>query len=166
MLSATEVLIVFGFVIALGVLATIDIALLNANKVSVRRLVDGPRGKTASGLALLLDNRMEVVTSIHIVIQLLMVTGAVLLVGALQRLAIPYSAAVFSAVVLTMFVVIVFRHLLPRIITHRNPEAILIYLFPLLQAVHLTLDPVSRLLVSGMNYFHRAEEGTEPEKEE
>ena len=54
MLSGTEVLIAVGFVIALGLLATIDIALLNANKVSVRRLVDGPKGKTASSLALLL----------------------------------------------------------------------------------------------------------------
>src|SRR5947208_451974 len=65
-----------------------------------------------------------------------------------------------------MLVIIIFRHLIPRIITHRNPEAILIYLFPVLQAVHLTLDPVSRLLVFGMNYFHQAEEGDEPEKEE
>ena len=166
MLSGTEVLIALGFVIALGVLATIDIALLNANKVSVRRLVDGPRGKTASSLALILDNRIEVLTSIHIVIQLLMVLGAVLLVGAVQRFPIPYSAAVVSAVVLTMLVIIIFRHLIPRIITHRNPEAFLIHLFPVLQAVHLTLDPVSRLLVSGMKYFHQAEEGAEPEKEE
>src|SRR5437868_2854604 len=166
MLSGTEVLIAVGFVIALGLLATIDIALLNANKVSVRRLVDGPKGKTATSLALLLDNRIEVLTSIHIVIQLLMVSGAVLLAGALQRLPIPYSAAVLSAVVVTMLVVIVFRHLLPRIITHRNPEAVAIHLFPVLQAVHLTLDPVARLLVSGMNYFHRTEDGVEPDKEE
>src|SRR5438128_11191926 len=150
MISGTEVLIALGFVFAHGLLATIDIALLNANKVSVRRLVDGPKGKTASSLALLLDNRNEVLTSIHIVIQLLMVSGAVLLAGALQRFPIPYSAAVVSAVVLTMLVIIIFRHLIPRIITHRNPEAILIYLFPVLQAVHLTLDPVSRLLVCGM----------------
>jgi putative hemolysin len=164
MLSGTEVLIAIGFIVALGLMATIDIAFLNANKVSVRRLVDGPRGKTASSLAVLLDSRIEVLTSIHIVIQLLMVAGSVLLFGALQRLPIFYSAAIILAVVLTMVAIIVFRHLIPRIITHRNPEAVLIHLFPVLQTVHLALDPVSRLLIAGMNYFHRTEEGEEPEK--
>src|SRR5215467_10735235 len=166
MLSGTEVLIAIGFIVSLGLIATIDIAFLNANKVSVRRLVDGPRGKAASSLALLLDGRIEVLTSIHIVIQLLMVAGSVLLFGALQRLPIPYSAAIILAVVLTMMAIIVFRHLIPRIITYRNPEAVLIHLFPVLQTVHLALDPVSRLLITGMNYFHRTEEGAEPEKVE
>jgi CBS domain containing-hemolysin-like protein len=147
-------------------MAMIAIAFLNVNKVSVRRLVDSPRGKTASSLAVLLDNRIEVLTSIHIVIQLLMVTGSVLLFGALQRLPIPYSAAVVLTVVLTMVAIIVFRHLIPRIITHRNPEAVLIHFFPILQTVHLALDPVSRLLLSGMNYFHKTEDGAEPEHEE
>src|SRR5215831_15032478 len=166
MLSGTEVLIAIGFIVAVGLMATIDIAFLNANKVSVRRLVDGPRGKTASSLALLLDTRIEVLTSIHIVIQLLMVSGSVLLFGALQRLPLPFSAAIILAVVLTMVAIIVFRHLIPRIITHKNPEAVLIYLYPLLRTVHLALDPVSRLLISGMNYFHRTEQGAEPAKEE
>src|SRR5215467_9813519 len=166
MLSGTEVLIAIGFIVSLGLIATIDIAFLNANKVSVRRLVDGPRGKTASSLALLLDSRIEVLTSIHIVIQLLMVSGSVLLFGALQRLPIPYSVAIILAVILTMLAIIVFRHLIPRIITHRNPEAVLVHLFPVLQTVHLALDPVSRLLITGMNYFHRTEEGAEPEKVE
>src|SRR5215831_14050930 len=154
MLSGTEVLIAIGFIVAVGLMATIDIAFLNANKVSVRRLVDGPRGKTASSLAVLLDSRIELLTSIHIVIQLLMVTGSVLLFGALLRLPIPYSAAILLTVALTMLAIIVFRHLIPRIITHRNPEAILIHLFPVLQTVHLALDPVARLLITGMNYFH------------
>src|SRR5215467_218626 len=166
MLSGTEVLIAIGFIVSLGLIATIDIAFLNANKVSVRRLVDGPRGKTASSLAVLLDSRIEVLTSIHIVIQLLMVSGSVLLFAALQRLPLPFSAAIILAVVLTMVAIIVFRHLIPRIITHKNPEAVLIYLYPLLQTVHLALDSVSRLLISGMNYFHRTEQGAEPAKEE
>jgi CBS domain containing-hemolysin-like protein len=166
MLSGTEVLIASGFIIALTLMSAIDIALLNANKVSVRCLVDGPRGKAASALTMLLDTRIEVLTSVHIVIQLLTVSGTVLLFAVLQRIPIPYTVSIAAAVVLMMLVIIIFRHLIPRIITQRNPEAFLVYLFPIVRAVHFTLNPVSRLLVSGVNYFYRTEEGTEPEKEE
>jgi CBS domain containing-hemolysin-like protein len=166
MLSGTEVLITTGFIVALTLMATIDIALLNANKVSVRRLVDSPRGKAASGLSLLLDMRIEVLTSIHIVIQLLIVSGTILLFAVLERTPIPYSAAIVTAVAMMMFVIIIFRHLIPRIITHKNPEAVLVRLFPVLRAVHFTMNPVSRLLISGLNYFHGTPEGAEPEREE
>jgi len=166
MLSGTEVLIAAGFVIALALMSAIDVAFLNANKVSVRRLVDGPGGKSASALAVLLDNRVETLTSIHIVIQLLLVSGTVLLFAVLERIPIPYSLSAAAAVVVMMFVIILFRHLIPRLITHQNPEAFLIRLFPILRAVHLTLHPISRLFRSGLDYFRRVEEGTEPKREE
>jgi putative hemolysin len=166
MLSGTEVLITAGFVIALVLLSTIDIALINANKVSVRRMVDGPRGKAASSLTVLLDSRVEVLTSIHIMIQLLLVSGTVLLFAVLERIPIPYTVSIAAAVTVMMFVIIIFRHLIPRLISHKNPEAVLLRLFPILKAIHFALDPFSRLLVSGLDYFYRMEEGAEPEKEE
>jgi CBS domain containing-hemolysin-like protein len=166
MLSGSEVLIVIGFVIALAAMSTIDIAFLNANRVSVRRLVDGPRGKSASAIALLLDTRVEVLTSIHIVIQFLIVAGTVLIFAVFERIPIPYTAAVVAAVVVMMLAIMIFRHLIPRIITHKNPEIVLVYLFPVLRAVHVTLHPVSRLLAAGLDYFHGPEEDAEPVKEE
>ncbi len=166
MLSGIEVLIAIGFIVALSLMSTIDVAFMNANKVSVRRLVDGPKGKAAASLATLLDTRAEVLTSIHILIQLLMVSGAVLLFAVFERTAMPYTGSVLAAVVVLMFFILIFRHLIPRIITYRNPEAVLVHIFPILRTVHLTLTPISRLLMSGLNYFHRPEAGAEPEKEE
>jgi len=166
MLSGTEVLIVIGFVIALALMSTIDVAFATANKVSVRRLLDGPKGKTALSLATLLETRTDVLTSIHILVQLLMVSGAVLLFAALQRTSLPYGLSVLTAVAVMMLLIMIFRQLIPRIITYRNPEAVLVYLFPILNAVHLILTPISRLLMAGLNYFHRTEQGAEPEKEE
>src|SRR6266850_4695039 len=131
MLSGTEFLIAGLFITALAVMSTIDAAFANANKVSVRRLVDGPHGKAASSIALLLDTRAEALTSIHIVIQLLQVSGAVLLFTELERLPIPYAASVVATVVVMMFVILIFRHLIPRIVTLRNPEAVLLRLFPI-----------------------------------
>jgi CBS domain containing-hemolysin-like protein len=147
-------------------MSAIDIAFLNANKVSVRRLVDGPGAKAAPALAVLLDNRVETLTSIHIVIQLLLVSGTVLLFTVVERIAMPYSVSVVTAVAVMMFLTIIFRHLIPRLITNKNPEAFLVRLFPILRAVDFTLHPISRLVRSGLDYFRRVEEGAEPKKEE
>jgi len=137
MLSGTALLIAGLFIIALVVMSTIDAAFEHANKVSLRRLVDGPSGKAASSIAVLLDTRAEVVTSIHIIIQLLLVSGAVLLFTVLERLPIPYTASLVATVVVMMFVILVFRHLIPRILTLRNPEAVLLRLFPIFTAAQM-----------------------------
>src|SRR5947208_12887939 len=60
MLSATELLGAVLFIAGLTVMSIIDVAFANVNKVSMRRLVDGPRGKAASSIAALLDTRTEV----------------------------------------------------------------------------------------------------------
>src|SRR5437016_8326868 len=166
MLSGTEVFIAALFTVALTLMSTIDVAFANVNKVAVRRLVDGPRGKAASSLVTLLDTRGEVLTSIHIVIQLLLVAGAVLLFTALEWRPIPYTASVIITVVVMMFVILIFRHLIPRILTIRSPELVLIRLFPIFRLAHFTLSPLSRLLMSMLRYFRRLEEEIEPAKEE
>jgi putative hemolysin len=165
MLSGPEFLIAGLYIVALALMSTIDSAFANVSKVSVRRLVDGPRGNAASSIAVLLDARAEALTSIHIIIHLLLVSGAVLLFMALERLSIPDTASVAATVVVMMFVILIFRHLIPRIITLRNPEQVLLRLFPIFRAAHFTLSPVSRLLMSTLNYFHR-EADEEPAEEE
>ena len=154
------------FIVALTLMSTIDIAFASLSKVALRRLLDGPNGKAASALAALLDTRPEVLTSIHVIIQFLLVTGAVLLFTALEGRPIPFSAAVIATVVVMMFVILIFRHLLPRIMTLRSPEVVLLRLFPIFKVAHFTFGPLSRLLMTTLNYFHRLEEEIEPAKEE
>ena len=166
MLSGTELLIASLFIVALTVMSTIDIAFANATKVAVRRFVDGPMGKAASSLGAVLDTRSEVLTSIHVIIQLLQVLGAVLLFTALEWRPIPYAAAVIATVAAMMLVTLIFRHLIPRIITLRNPELVLLRLFPVFRLAHVALNPVSRSLMRILNYFHRLDENAEPAKEE
>ena len=166
MLSGTELLIAGLFIVALTVMSTIDIAFANATKVAVRRFVDGPMGKAASSLGAVLDTRSEVLTSIHVIIQLLQVLGAVLLFTALEWRPIPYAAAVIATVAAMMLVTLIFRHLIPRIITLRNPELVLLRLFPVFRVAHVALNPVSRSLMRILNYFHRLDENAEPAKEE
>src|SRR5438094_10303949 len=166
MLSATELLAAVLFIAGLTVMSIIDVAFANVNKVSMRRLVDGPRGKAASSIAALLDTRTEVLTSIHIIIQMLLVSGAVSLFTALEQRPIGYTISVVVTVVVMMFVILIFRHLLPRIVTRRNPEFVLVLLFPVFKASHFILGPISRMFMSAVNYFHRLEDQIEPAKEE
>jgi len=166
MLSGTELLIAGLFIIALVVMSIIDFAFSEVNRVSVRRLLDNPKAKSAPQLADLLEIRTEVLMSVHIVIQLLLVAGAVFLFGAFGRREIPYVAGMPGTIALMMVIILLFRHLIPRLIAARNPEIILLRIFPVFRLTHLLLRPFTRVLMSSLNYFRRWEEEIEPAKEE
>jgi CBS domain containing-hemolysin-like protein len=114
----------------------------------------------------MLETRGEVLTSVHIIIQLLLVAGAVFVVTLFERRELRYVVSVLGTVGVMMFVILVFRHLLPRIITMRSPEGVLLRLFPIFKIAHSALRPVSLLLISALNYFHQWEREVEPAKEE
>jgi CBS domain containing-hemolysin-like protein len=166
MLSGTELLIGAAFIIALMVVSIIDVAFGNVNKVAVRRLVDRPKAKSAASLAALLETRAEVLTSIHLVIQLLLVAGAVFVFTGFERRQVSYAVSVFGTVGVMMLVIVLFRHLTPRVITMRSPELVLLRLFPIFRVVHIVLRPLSVLVMSAQNYMHQWEEDIEPAKEE
>jgi magnesium and cobalt exporter, CNNM family len=166
MLSGTELLIAGLFIAVLLVMSVIDIAFSAVNKISMRRLVDSPNAKAVPSLVTLLETRPEVLMSIHVVIQLLLVSGAVLLFGVFQRREIPYVGGALGTILVMVFVVLIFRHLVPRILTMRHPEIVLIKLFPIFKIIHYTVRPFSRPLSVALRYFHQWEEEIEPAKEE
>ena len=165
MLSGTELLISLLFVIALLTLSTIEVALSTVNKVSMRRLLDNPRVHFGRMLAALVDNRAEVLMSIQILLQVLLVAGAVFLFGAFGRRQIRYVTGMPGTIGVMFALILIFRHLLPRLIAARNPEKVLAGLFPIFKVCQLLMRPFARLLTRILNYFHRWEE-TEPDKEE
>jgi CBS domain containing-hemolysin-like protein len=166
MLNGAEILIAVLFLVALVLMSIIDVTFATVNKISIRRLLDNPRAKAAASLAALLESRFEVLMSIHIIIQLILVSSAVFLFRAFERRQIPYFAGAAGTVVVMMVVILFFRHLLPRIIAMRSPEVVLLRLFPVFRIAHFTLRPISRLLMVMLNYFHRWEEEMEPATEE
>jgi magnesium and cobalt exporter, CNNM family len=166
MLTGTEFLIGLLFVLALLVTSTIEAAFTAVNKVSIRRLVDHPGAKAASSLAAMLEKRAEVMTSIHLVIQLLLVLGSVFVFSAFRVREIGYGVPLAGTLVVMMIALFIFRHLLPRVITMRSPEMILLWLFPVFRMVHLAIRPLSLPLTSALNYFRKWEEDIEPTKKE
>src|SRR5262245_1384437 len=166
MLTGTEFLISTLFALAFVVMSIIDVAFTNVGKVAIRRLLDRPKAKAAPSLARLLETRAEVLTSIHIIIQLFLVGGAVFVFTLFERRQVRNAVSVLGTVGIMMLVILFFRHLLPRIITMRKPEVVLLRLFPILKIGHTALRPLSILLMSALNYFHQWEQDVEPAKVE
>jgi putative hemolysin len=166
MLDGTEFLIAASFALALLAMSVIDVAFTNVNKVVVRRLADRPRAKRAVALTAMLDRRGEVITSIHIIIQLFLVSGAVFVFTLFERRQVRPAISVIGTVIAMMFVILLFRQLLPRVIATRRPEIVLLRLFPILRISHAALRPLSLLLMSALDYFHQWEQDVEPAKEE
>jgi putative hemolysin len=166
MLSGTEFLIGLLFILALLIVSTIDASFSAVNKVSIRRLVDRPRVKAAPLLAAMVEKRAEVMTSVHLVIQFLLVLGSVFVFNAFRLREIGYGVPLVGTVGVMMVILVIFRHLLPRVITMRSPETILVYLFPVFKVVHLAIRPISLPLTLALSYFRKWEEDIEPAKEE
>jgi CBS domain containing-hemolysin-like protein len=166
MLNGTELLISCIFVILLLLLSIIDAAFSSVTRISVRRLLDGPKVKKATELATLVESRNEVLLSIHIAIQLVLVAGAVFVFTVFDRRGIRYSEGMTGTILLLFGIILVFRQLLPKLIAARNPEMVLVQLFSLFKVVQIVMSPFSRLITMILNYFHRWEEDLEPAKDE
>jgi CBS domain containing-hemolysin-like protein len=104
--------------------------------------------------------------SIHLLIQTLMVSGAVFLFSAFDRRDVAYVAGIPGTVVVMFVLIVLFRHLIPRLVVARNPEMVLLYLFPVFRLCVLFMRPFARAMTAVLNYFHSWEEEISPEKEE
>jgi putative hemolysin len=165
-LSATELGVAILFVLALLVLSIVDIAFINTSRLSFRRILDNPSIKVPPSLPPLLESRTEVLMSIHLLIQVLLVSGAVFLFTVFNRYDLPYVASLPGTIGVMFVIIMLFRQLIPRLIVARNAEMTLIYLSPALRLSWLLMRPFARLMTVVLNYFHSWEEEHGPDKEE
>ena len=166
MLSATELAIAVLFVLTLLVTSVLEIAFTSINRISFRRYLEKPEFKTARALAALLEGRTEVLMSLHLFIQVLTVAGAVFLFAAFKTREVSYLAGLPGTIGLMFVLIMLFRQLIPRLIAARNPEMVLLYMFPLFGIFSLLFRPFARLMTLVLNYFHSWEEEKDPAKEE
>src|SRR5262245_56264322 len=122
MLSATELGIAVLFVLGLLLTSVVDVAFSSVNKISFRRFLVEPEAKAVPRLAVLLENRTEVLLSIHLLIQSLLVAGAVFLFASFNARTVPYVAGMPGTIVLMFVIIGLFRQLIPRLVIARNPE--------------------------------------------
>jgi putative hemolysin len=165
-LNATELAVAALFVLALLLVSTLEVAFSSASRISFRRILDNPSIKVSPALPFLLESRTEVLMSIHLLVQVLLVSGSVFLFAAFNRHQVPYVAGLPGTIVLMFVLIMLFRQLVPRLIVARNPEMVLVYTFPALRLCWLLMRPFAGLMTGVLNYFHRWEEEGDPEKEE
>jgi len=166
MLSGSEFLFSFLLIAALLLMSIIEVAFSNSSKISVRRLLDNPSLKSAPQLATLIETRGEVLMSVQMLNQVLLTAVAVFCFSIFDRRDLRYLESFPSAIILMFLVIVTFRQLIPRLIAARNPEMVLVRLFPFLIFSTVVMKPFARLLTAVLNYFHRWEETLEPDKEE
>lgn len=166
MLNEVELLISVLFVLVLLLVSITEVAFSSINKIAARRLLDNSKHKAVPQLVALLESRNEVLMSIHISIQLLLVGGAVFFFSVFERREISYLERIPGTILLMFVLILLFRQLLPRLIAAGDPETVLLRLFPLFRFSLFVMKPFSGLLTAILNYFHRWEEDMEQDKEE
>jgi CBS domain containing-hemolysin-like protein len=165
MLSVTEAGIALLFVAAVLAVSVFEVAFGSVTRISLRRLVDNSATRRGQLLLAMLETRAEILMSLQLLIQVLLVSAAVFLFVVFGRREISYLAGMPGTIVAMFVVILVFRQLTPRLIAMRNPEVVLFRLFPAFQFCTVVMWPFSRAMLAILNYFHRWEEQTEQDSE-
>lgn len=149
--------LVFGItcllLVALTLLATIDMAFGRLSDVGLRRLIsdagERPNARSTVFLKEILEDRAQFRFTLSAAIQILLVGISVLITWMGLRW---YSGARLVAISLAAGIVLagIFRQFIPRLITLRNPERTLLALLPLVRPFHNLLafiaDPMKTWL--------------------
>jgi CBS domain containing-hemolysin-like protein len=152
-----EVGITCLLLVALTFLATIDMAFGQLSDVGLRLLIteaeEHPTSRSTPFLKEILENRPRFRFTISAAIQIMLVAFSVLITSISLRLfppseSFPQARLVLVALVAGLMLAFVFRQLIPRVVTLRNPERVLLLLLPLVR-------PFYRLLTFAADPLHR-----------
>lgn len=129
--------------VVLTFLATIDMAFGQLSDVGLRRLIAERPGSRATGfLGEVLENRPRFRFTLTAIIQLLLIAVAVLVTSISYRL-FPGSSFILIAFLAGVFLTIIARQLIPRLLSARSPEKILLTLLPVLRPFYRLLTFVA-----------------------
>ncbi len=147
-------------------LSVFEMSLSRMSKVTSRRLFEKNKSKLFEQLKVLVDNRLEVLISVYVGIQVCMVAFAILVTGYLHNELQSYSKALPAAFGIMFLVVVVFRQLIPRLFTFKKPERVLLPLVPVYNFIRPALNVISYPLSSTLRLFAQLNSQDEVEKTE
>lgn len=148
--------------VALTFLATVDMAFGQLSDVGLRRLIgeaeEAPVSRSTPFLKEILENRPRFRFTLSAVIQILLVAFSVLVTSISFRW---FSNTRFILVALILGLVLagIFRQFIPRLVTVRNPEGVLLLLLPLVR-------PFYRALTFAADPWHRSFDRLRRERQE
>lgn len=135
-----EIAVAIVLLFALVFLATVDMAFSQLSDVSLRRLSsdleESPRKKTTEFLQQILENRPRFRYALSAGIQILLIVFSVLVTIIVSRFNRPYLELLAFSLVIGLSFSIIFRQILPRFITWKNPETKLLFLLPFVRPLY------------------------------
>jgi putative hemolysin len=147
-----EIVITCLLLVALTFLAIVDMAFGQLSDVGLRRLIteaeEHPAARSTPFLKEILENRPRFRFTISAAIQMLLVAVTVLITSISQQW-FPQRRFILIALVIGLVIAGIFRQFIPRLVTIRNPEGILLVLLPLVR-------PFYRLLTVAADPWHRS----------
>jgi len=168
-----EFLLTFLLLVALSLLATVDMAFGQLSDVGLRRLIteaeEGSKGRSAGFLKQVLENRPRFSFAISATIQILLVVVAVLITSISLKL---FSERRFVLVGLLggLLLAGMFRQLIPLFISTRDPEATLLFLLPVIRPflplMAFAADPFHKLFDRTRRKEQAPENGEEDDEED
>jgi CBS domain containing-hemolysin-like protein len=142
-------------------LAVIEVAFNHLNKISIRTLSEGWKTEF---LAQCLEEPMNFILPLRVGIQGALIGLTVLVTNFYIASGFP-RAVIFSF--LTMLpLILIFREALPRIISRRNPEPIVVKLLPAFRVYSRLVMPISRPLLRLVRLVEKEENGEGDEASE
>ncbi|MDQ3180581.1 MAG: hemolysin family protein [Acidobacteriota bacterium] len=135
-----EIAVAIVLLFALVFLATVDMAFSQLSDVSLRRLSsdleESPRKKTTEFLQQILENRPRFRYALSAGIQILLIVFSVLVTIIVSRFNPTHLELLAYSLVIGLSFSIIFRQILPRFITWKNPETKLLFLLPFVRPLY------------------------------
>ena len=156
-----ELAVCVVILLAMVVLATVDMSFSQLSDLSLRRLStdadDGEHPRSTRILREILDQRARFRFALSSTIQFLLISFTVLVTVIVLRFTGDSTELILFAFLIGLVATVFFRQILPRIIVRSNPEAILLFLLPVVM-------PVFRVGSFFTRPFHRLSPTREQQK--
>jgi len=141
-----EIAIAAVFLIVLVFLATVDIAFSQLSDLSLRRLAseDVQQTRSVELLREILENRPRFRFALSSAIQILLISFTVLVTLAVLEFELNPAARLIFALLIGLGATVIFRQILPRLLTRNEPEKKLLFLLPVVRPLYMVASFVAR----------------------
>jgi len=153
-----EIVVGAAILLALVVLATVDLAFAQLSDLSLRRLSsesDETLNKRSTQLLrTILEDRARFRFALSSTIQFLLIAFTVLLTSVLLSQVSSGTLVLLYALLIALIVTVVFRQIIPRLFVRNRPERSLLFLLPIVRPLYA----VATVLTSPISGFFRPKE--------
>jgi putative hemolysin len=143
-----EIAIAVSLLIAMGFLATVDLAFAQLSDVGLRRLAteseESAKPRSTQFLREILDNRQRFRFALSSAIQILLIGATVVLTFITLRFEQDYAKLLLYTLLLAWASTVIFRQVLPRILVRNNPEQKLLLLLPIVRPLYAAAALLTR----------------------